>query len=187
MKPIIKKTNFRGLWIVEPIIFSDNRGSFFETWHKEDFASVGLDMTFVQTSHSISKKHVLRGIHYQTMDAPMGKLVRCSRGCIFDVAVDLRVKSKTFGNWYGIELNDKNQLQLWIPPGFAHGFLAVSDAHVQYHQTGLYTPQAERTLAWNDPDINIAWSVDRPILSEKDNEGMSLKEYLVSPDFGGEL
>ena len=170
---------------MEPVAFSDNRGSFFETWHKDDFAYVGLDVDFKQTSHSISKKNVLRGLHYQTLKAPMGKLVRCSRGQVLDVVVDLRTESPTFGDWFSIELNEENQLQLWIPVGFAHGFLALSNADVQYHQTGLYTPQAERTLIWNDPDIGIEWPIDSPVLSEKDGQGLSWQQYLSAPDFEG--
>jgi len=138
----------------------------------------------VQEGHSGSRYGVLRGMHYQNMTAPMGKLVRCIVGRIFDVAVDLRVSSPTFGKWYGVELSAENKKQIYIPVGFAHGFATLSDvAEVQYKQTGFYTPAAEGTLAWNDPDVGIEWPISNPILSKRDQNGMRLKEYLKNPAF----
>lgn len=184
MRPQITRTPLDGLIIIDPICFSDSRGAFYETWHMQHYADVGLDVAIIQTSHSISNKDVLRGLHYQTPYAPMGKLVRCSRGAIFDVAVDLRRDSKTLGAWYGLVLGEENMRQLWIPVGFAHGFLTLSDAaDVQYQQTGAYEPSSERAIAWDDPDLDIAWDVSKPVLSEKDRSGMSFADYLENPDF----
>jgi dTDP-4-dehydrorhamnose 3,5-epimerase len=165
--------------------FSDERGFFIESWHQRDFAEAGLDLSFVQEGHSRSGRNVLRGLHYQDMTAPMGKLLRCTVGAIFDVAVDLRVDSATFGQWFGIELSAENKTQLYVPEGFAHGFATISDvAEVQYKQTGFYTPSSEGTVSWNDPDIGIAWPISDPILSARDQNGISLREYRNKPAFG---
>ena len=127
---------------------------------------------------------VLRGMHYQDMTAPMGKLLRCTVGRIFDVAVDLRVSSPTLGKWFSVELSADNMRQIYVPPGFAHGFATLSDsAEVQYKQTGFYTPPSEGTLVWNDPDVGIQWPITNPTLSKRDQNGMSLKEYLKKPAF----
>jgi len=184
MKTRLIKTPLPDLVIVEIDYFQDERGFFIESWHKRDFAAAGLDLEFVQEGHSGSRYGVLRGMHYQNMTAPMGKLVRCIVGRIFDVAVDLRVSSPTFGKWYGVELSAENKKQIYIPVGFAHGFATLSDvAEVQYKQTGFYTPAAEGTLAWNDPDVGIEWPISNPILSKRDQNGMRLKEYLKNPAF----
>lgn len=184
MKTRIIKTDLPDLVIVEIDYFQDERGFFIESWHKRDFAAAGLDLEFVQEGHSRSVRDVLRGLHYQDTTAPMGKLVRCTVGVIFDVAVDLRVSSPTFGKWFGIELSAENKKQVYVPVGFAHGFATLTDvAEVQYKQTGYYTPSAEGTLAWNDPDVGITWPISNPMLSRRDQNGMSLKDYLKNPAF----
>lgn len=184
MKTRIIKTDLPDLVIVEIDYFQDERGFFIESWHKRDFAAAGLDLEFVQEGHSRSGRDVLRGLHYQDTTAPMGKLVRCTVGVIFDVAVDLRVSSPTFGKWFGIELSAENKKQVYVPVGFAHGFATLTDvAEVQYKQTGYYTPSAEGTLAWNDPDVGITWPISNPMLSRRDQNGMSLKDYLKNPAF----
>jgi dTDP-4-dehydrorhamnose 3,5-epimerase len=184
MKTRVTKTLLDSLVIVEIDYFKDERGFFIESWHKRDFAAAGLDLEFVQEGHSRSARNVLRGMHYQNMTAPMGKLLRCTFGSIFDVAVDLRVSSSTCGKWFGVELSAENKKQLYVPPGFAHGFATLSEfAEVQYKQTGFYTPPSEGTLSWNDPDVGIEWPIKEPILSKRDQNGMSLKEYLKNPAF----
>lgn len=184
MKVKVNPTPLPDLVVIDIDYFEDSRGFFIETWHKRDFAEAGLDLEFVQDSHSRSKYGVLRGLHYQDMTAPMGKLLRCTQGAIFDVAVDIRVNSKTFGKWFGLELSAENKKLIYIPVGFAHGFTVVSDwAEVQYKQTGFYTPSAEGTIAWNDPEIGIDWPVKNPILSDRDQNGVSLAQYLKNPTF----
>lgn len=184
MKTHVTKTPLAGLVLVDIEYFQDERGFFIESWHKRDFAVAGLDLEFVQEGHSRSGYAVLRGLHYQDMAAPMGKLVRCVAGRVFDVAVDLHVNSPTFGKWFGIELTAENKKQLYVPVGFAHGFVTLSDvAELLYKQTGFYTPPSEGTLAWNDPDVGIQWPVRDPILSKRDQNGMSLKQYLANPAF----
>ena len=162
--------------ILEPKVFGDSRGFFFESFNAKDFANVtGLDVTFVQDNHSKSAKGVLRGLHYQVQQA-QGKLVRVTQGAVFDVAVDIRKGSNTFGKWVGCEISDTNHRQLWIPPGFAHGFVVLSvSATYLYKTTDYYAPQHERCIAWNDPSIDIDWPSDiNPLLSAKDQQGVSL-------------
>jgi dTDP-4-dehydrorhamnose 3,5-epimerase len=184
MKTHITATPLAGLVRVDIDYFSDERGFFIESWHKRDFGEAGLDLAFVQEGHSRSGRNVLRGLHYQDMTAPMGKLLRCTVGVIFDVAVDLRVDSPTFGQWFSIELSAENKTQLYIPEGFAHGFATLSDvAEVQYKQTGFYTPSSEGTIAWDDTDVGIAWPISEPILSPRDQKGMSLSDYRRNPAF----
>ncbi|HLF27030.1 MAG TPA: dTDP-4-dehydrorhamnose 3,5-epimerase [Anaerolineae bacterium] len=184
MKTHLTPTPLAGLVIVDIDYFQDGRGFFIESWHKRDFAVAGLDLEFVQEGHSRSSHGVLRGLHYQDLTAPMGKLLRCTLGRIFDVAVDLRTGSPTFGRWFGLELSAENKRQLYVPVGFAHGFATVSDfAEVQYKQTGFYAPPSEGTLAWNDPDVGVQWPIANPILSKRDQNGTSLKEYLKQPAF----
>lgn len=183
----IHTTLLAGVLIVEPRVFEDERGFFFESWSERSFREAGLSATFVQDNQSRSRRGVLRGLHYQDMTAPLDKLVRCTLGEIFDVAVDLRVGSETFGRWIGVELTAYNRRQLFIPAGFAHGFVALSDvADVQYKQTGPYQSSAECTLAWNDPDVAISWPVGTPLLSPRDQQGGSLVEYLRNPVFAME-
>lgn len=184
MKVQVHPTPLAGLVIVDVRCFSDERGFFMEPWNKRDFAQAGLDLEFVQEGHSRSRRGVIRGLHYQDMTAPMGKLVRCTVGRIFDVAVDLRVTSPTFGRWFGIELSADNKRQVYVPVGFGHGFATLSDvAEMQYKQTGYYTPPAEGGIAWNDPDLAIDWPISDPLLSPRDQYLMSLAQYRQAPAF----
>lgn len=165
-----------GLIIIEPTVFEDERGFFMETYSDREFRESGLKVSFVQDNHSYSRKGVLRGLHFQKL-RPQGKLIRVVRGYIFDVAVDIRNGSPTFGKWYGIELSAKNRKQLYIPPGFAHGFLALSDAEVLYKVTEYYDPACEGGIIWNDPDVGIKWPLQgTPILSKKDRSWGLLRE-----------
>jgi dTDP-4-dehydrorhamnose 3,5-epimerase len=164
--------------ILEPKVFGDSRGFFFESFNVKDFATVtGLDVNFVQDNHSKSAKGVLRGLHYQVQQA-QGKLVRVTQGAVFDVAVDIRKSSPTFGKWVGCELSDTNHRQLWIPQGFAHGFIVLSEtADFLYKTTDYYAPAYERCIAWNDPSVGIIWPVCiAPLLSAKDQQGVSLHQ-----------
>jgi len=184
MKTHVTKTPLEGLVVIDIDFFRDERGFFMESFHKKDFAEAGLPHNFVQDSHSRSSYRVLRGLHYQDMRAPMVKLVRCTVGRVFDVAVDIRVKSPTFGKWFGLELSAENKTQLLIPVGFAHGFLTLSDTcEIQYKQTEYYRPAAEGGVAWNDPEIAIKWPLADPILSTRDQNQLSLKQYLQNPAF----
>jgi dTDP-4-dehydrorhamnose 3,5-epimerase len=184
MKLFLTPTPLADLVVVDIDYFQDERGFFIESWHKRDFSAAGLDLEFVQEGHSRSAYGVLRGLHYQDLTAPMGKLLRCTVGRIFDVAVDLRVSSPTFGKWFGIELSADNKKQIYVPVGFAHGFATLSEfAEVQYKQTGFYTPSSEATLSWNDPDVGIQWPIANPILSKRDQNGKSLKDYMKKPAF----
>ena len=184
MKTRLSKTPLDGLLILDIDFFSDERGFFMESWHKRDFAEAGLSFDFVQDSHSRSSRGVLRGLHYQDMRAPMVKLVRCTVGRVFDVAVDLRGSSATFGKWFGVELSAENKRQFLVPVGFAHGFLTLSDVcEIQYKQTEYYSPQTEGGVIWNDPDIGIKWPLADPILSKRDQNQMSLKRYRENPAF----
>lgn len=167
--------------LLEPKVFSDDRGYFFESFNARDFReATGLQVEFVQDNHSMSVKGVLRGLHYQIQHS-QGKLMRVVQGSVFDVAVDLRKSSPTFGRWVGALLSGDNRRQLWIPPGFAHGFLALSEtAEVFYKTTDYWYPEHERTLLWSDPSLGIAWPVDgEPRLAAKDVEGKPLGEVEV--------
>ena len=153
----VTKTPIEGLYVIEPAVHGDNRGYFMETYNQKDMHEAGLDMVFVQDNQSMSVKGVLRGLHFQKQH-PQGKLVRVIRGCVFDVAVDLREDSATFGQWYGVELSAENKKQFYISEGFAHGFLVLSEnAEFLYKCTDFYHPGDEGGLAWNDPKIHIAW------------------------------
>ncbi len=163
--------------IIEPKIFHDDRGFFFEAFNLKGFTDkTGINFNCVQDNHSYSKKNVLRGLHYQIFQ-PQGKLVRAVVGSIFDVAVDIRKSSPTFGKWVGYEISAENKRQIWIPPGFAHGFVVLSDAaEVLYKTTDYYSPKGERTILWNDIDLNIDWQVRaEPVISAKDADGKPLK------------
>ena len=169
--------------VIEPKVFGDARGFFFESYNEQAFAqATGLRVNFVQDNHSRSARGVLRGLHYQ-LQQPQGKLVRVVRGSVFDVAVDLRRSSLHFGQWVGVELSEDNQRQMWVPPGFAHGFLVTSDsADFLYKTTDYYAPQHERCIAWNDPAIGVVWPSDVPsVLSAKDQQGQSLAQAEVYP------
>lgn len=172
-------TELPGVVLVEPRVFGDHRGFFMETWHQDKFADGGVDVRFVQDNHSRSARGILRGLHIQ-LKHTQGKLVRVARGEIFDVAVDLRKDSPDFGKWTGVVLSEENRHQLWVPPGFGHGFYTVSDsADVIYKCTDFYAPEHERTLRWDDPAVGIRWPlVDgaAPVLSPKDAAGLSLAE-----------
>lgn len=163
--------------IIEPKVFGDSRGFFFESFNKKSFRdATGVDADFVQDNHSRSAKGVLRGLHYQ-IEQPQGKLVRVVRGAVFDVAVDLRRSSTTFGKWVGAELTEENHRQMWVPPGFAHGFLTMTDtADFLYKTTDYYAPQFERCIAWDDPVLAIAWPLadHAPQISIKDQSGVLL-------------
>ena len=165
--------------IIEPKVFGDDRGFFFESFNENDFsAAVGQKITFVQDNHSLSKKGVLRGLHYQTQQT-QGKLVRVSRGAVFDVAVDLRQSSTTFGQWVGVELSAENKKQLWIPEGFAHGFLVLSDeAEFLYKTTDYWHAASEQCILWDDPELDIAWPlmITKPCLNAKDFDGQPFKK-----------
>jgi dTDP-4-dehydrorhamnose 3,5-epimerase len=167
--------------IIEPQVFSDDRGWFFESFNEDDFSKVvDKKISFVQDNHSLSKKGVLRGLHYQTQQT-QGKLVRVVSGAVFDVAVDLRQSSATFGEWVGIELSAENKKQLWIPEGFAHGFLVISDeAEFLYKTTDYWHPDSEQCIIWNDPSLNIRWPIPfkKVTVSEKDSLGYSWDKCL---------
>jgi dTDP-4-dehydrorhamnose 3,5-epimerase len=176
----ITKTSLEGALVLEPKVFSDERGFFCESFNQREFSKqTGLDVAFVQDNQSHSIRGVLRGLHYQVRQA-QGKLVRVVHGKIFDVVVDLRKNSSTFGTWESFELSEENHQQLWIPPGLAHGFLTLSEsADVLYKITDYYAPEHERTLAWNDPELGIPWPLEQVSelkLSGKDEAGMSWKE-----------
>lgn len=174
----VLKLDIPGPLIIEPNAFGDARGFFMETWNEETFRKAGLDLTFVQDNHSRSRKGVLRGLHFQNPGA-QGKLVRVTRGAVYDVAVDLRRSSENFGKWVGVKLTAENKRIFWIPEGFAHGFLTLADdTDFLYKCTSPYSPETEQTLAWNDPTVGIKWPIEDldPIISEKDSEAKSLLE-----------
>ena len=169
--------------LIEPKVFGDERGFFFESFNQAQFEqAIGKSVQFVQDNHSRSAKHVLRGLHYQ-IQQPQGKLVRVVQGEVFDVAVDLRKRSKTFGQWVGEILSAENKRQLWIPEGFAHGFVVLSDtAEFLYKTTDYYTPSAERCIRWDDPELSIDWQLaGPPTLSAKDQNGKNLKDADLFP------
>lgn len=171
----VVSTEIPDVLILEPKVFGDDRGFFFESFNQETFRKLtGLDVSFVQDNHSRSAKNVLRGLHYQVPPHAQGKLVRVVQGEVFDVAVDIRKDSKTYGKWVGVRLSGENKKQLWIPAGFAHAFLVISDfAEFLYKTTDYYAPQFEQCILWNDPTLNIEWPINtEPLLSEKDKNGM---------------
>lgn len=177
----VTPTNIADVLIIEPKVFGDSRGFFFESFNQKAFnAAVGQELSFVQDNHSRSAKGVLRGLHYQ-IQQPQGKLVRAVRGAVFDVAVDIRKSSATFGQWVGVELSEDNQRQLWVPAGFAHGFVVLSEsAEFLYKTTDYYAPEFERCIAWDDPSIGIDWHTDeKPQLSGKDQQGLLLSNAEV--------
>ncbi len=175
----IIETKLPGVLIIEPKVFNDERGFFLETFNKQRYIDAGIlknGLEFVQDNHSRSSKGVLRGLHYQ-LNKPQGKLVTAGTGAVFDVAVDVNPDSPTYKQWVGVELNEDNHRQLWIPPGYAHGFCVLSEvADFQYKCTDEYDPASEAGIAWNDPEINIQWPIDKPTLSTKDAALPSLAE-----------
>lgn len=174
----IIKTKLDGVVIIEPDVFGDNRGFFFESWNKKKMDETGLFYDFVQDNHSKSTvKGTLRGIHFQKGDKAQAKLVRCVKGAVLDIAVDLRKNSPTFKQWVGVELNGENKKQLLIPRGFGHGFLTLTDdVEFLYKADNYYAPEADAGIRWNDPDIGVEWGVENPILSEKDKKNPFLKD-----------
>jgi dTDP-4-dehydrorhamnose 3,5-epimerase len=174
----VTATSIDGVLVLEPKVFGDARGFFFESFNSRDFErAIGLKETFVQDNHSRSTRGVLRGLHYQVQHA-QGKLVRVTQGAVFDVAVDIRKHSPTYGQWFGLELSAENKKQMWIPPGLAHGFLVTSDsADFLYKTTDYYYPEFERSLLWSDPDIGVNWPLDlldsSPLLAAKDQGALT--------------
>ena len=178
----IVERQLKDILLLEPKVFGDERGFFYESWNKRALSELGIDADFVQDNHSRSARNVLRGLHYQIEHA-QGKLVRVIEGSVFDVAVDLRRSSPTYGQWAGFTLSAENHLMAWIPPGFAHGFCVTSE-HAQfiYKTTDYWYPEHERTLRWDDPTLNIAWPLGgAPVLAEKDGKGCTLSEAPAYP------
>jgi dTDP-4-dehydrorhamnose 3,5-epimerase len=175
-------TSLPGVFILEPRVFGDERGFFFESYNQQAMADVGISERFVQDNHSCSSRNVLRGLHYQVKH-PQGKLVRVADGEILDVAVDMHRSAQSFGRWEAVRLSGENKRMLWIPAGFAHGFRVISGkAHVLYKATDFYAPEHERTLAWNDPQLKINWELDgEPIVSAKDQRGVA---FLDAESYG---
>ena len=173
----VSTTDIEGVLILEPRIFADDRGFFFESYNRKTLAALGIDAAFVQDNHSLSRRGTLRGIHYQ-VSSQQAKLVRVSNGEVFDVAVDLRRGSPTFARWYGLTLSASNKMQIFIPAGFGHGFLALSDtAEVLYKASDFYAPEHERCIRWDDPDLAIEWpQKGEMIISDKDASGSFLRE-----------
>jgi len=180
----VHETSLPGVLLIEPKVFGDDRGFFMETYRADMFRSFGMpDTVFVQDNHSRSARGVLRGLHYQEPNA-QGKLVRCTRGAIFDVAVDIRRGSPSFARWFGLELSDANKRMLWIPPGFAHGFCALEDdSDLVYKCTSLYDAASDRSLLWNDPAIGIEWPIAEPVLSMRDANAARLTEATMLPAY----
>lgn len=172
-------TSLAGVYLLQPRVFGDERGFFMENWNANTFRELGLDLDFVQDNHSRSARGILRGLHYQTQHT-QGKLVRVSSGAVFDVAVDLRRSSPTLGQWYGVTLDAVSHQMLWIPPGFAHGFLVLSEfADFQYKCTDFYDPGSEISLAWDDPTVGVSWPLqpgEQPRLSGKDSQGLAWQD-----------
>ena len=179
----VTKTRLKGVIIIEPRVFGDERGFFKETFQAERYQEIGIDFPFVQDNFSRSQKGVLRGLHFQKT-RPQGKLVSCSRGAVWDVAVDIDSRSPTFGMHVGVELSESNHLQLWVPPGYAHGFCVMSEtADFQYKCTDFYDPADEGGILWDDPALRIDWPVEDPLVSEKDSALITLSKYISG---GGE-
>jgi len=178
------ETLLPGVRILEPKVWADARGYFMETYHAKRFREIGIDFPFVQDNHSRSVRGVLRGLHYQEPNA-QGKLVRCTRGAVYDVALDIRRGSPQFGKWVAVELTEENRRMLWVPPGFAHGFCALTDADVVYKCTALYDAENDRSILWNDPDLGIDWPLSSPLQSPKDAAAPRLKDAPLLPRFQG--
>lgn len=174
-------TKLDGVWIVEPKVFGDHRGFFMESWSKRAFEETGLHYDFVQDNHSSSMvKGTLRGIHFQKGDKAQAKLVRCVKGAVLDVAVDLRPSSPTYKQWVGVELSAENKRQLLIPRGFGHGFVTLTDdVEFLYKADNFYAPEADGGIRWNDPELAVEWGVENPILSKKDSESPFLKDAVT--------
>ncbi|MHC1767842.1 MAG: dTDP-4-dehydrorhamnose 3,5-epimerase [Verrucomicrobiia bacterium] len=177
---VVTRGELSGVLVIEPKVFGDTRGFFMETWQRPRYREAGVSEEFVQDNLSLSRRSTIRGLHYQN-PRPQGKLVSVLIGEVFDVVVDLRRSSPTFGKWQGITLSDSNRRQLYVPPGFAHGFAVLSESALfHYKCTELYSAEDERTIAWNDPDLAITWPVSNPLISRKDAQGTALRD--VSKD-----
>jgi dTDP-4-dehydrorhamnose 3,5-epimerase len=177
---VLTECKIKGLYIIEPRVFEDSRGVFYETFNEKIFLdNIGINLSFVQDNESISKKNVLRGLHFQNPPFAQGKLVRVVSGSVIDVAVDLRQSSDTYGQYELLELSAENKKQFWIPPGFAHGFVALEENTIfNYKCTNYYHPLSERTIQWNDATLNIKWQVENPIISEKDQKGLDFTTFV---------
>ena len=174
----IIKTPIEGLLVINPKIFGDDRGYFFESWSEESFAKNGLDLDFVQDNQSLSSKGVLRGLHFQNPPFAQGKLVRVIKCAVLDIVVDIRKESATYGQHFSIELNEENKTIFWIPPGFAHGFITLEDDTIfTYKCTGVYNSASEEALLWSDKDLNIDWGAIKPLVSDKDLVAGSFKNF----------
>lgn len=177
----IIRTELNGLLLIKPKVFEDNRGYFFEPYNKKVFENAGVKTDFVQDNQSLSGKNVLRGLHFQAPPFAQGKLVRVISGAVVDVAVDIRKNSPTYGKHYSVELNESNKWMLYLPEGFAHGFVTLTDNTIfAYKCTNYYNKESEGCVLWNDPDLNIQWGISYPILSEKDTIGQQFKNF-ISP------
>ena len=178
---VITESKIEGLFIIEPRVFEDTRGVFYETFNEKIFKEkTGVELSFCQDNESISKKNVLRGLHFQNPPFAQGKLVRVVSGRVIDIALDIRKSSKTYGQYESIELSAENKKQFWIPPGFAHGFVALEDNSIfNYKCTNYYNPVSEATIQWNDPSLNIDWQINMPIISEKDQKGIDFTTFVT--------
>ncbi len=177
----LQETGFEGLLILQPKLFKDDRGVFYESWNESTFVNLGLDIHFTQENHSVSHKNVLRGLHFQKTPHTQGKLVRVTRGQALDIVVDLRKKSKTYGQHYKLILCSNKANMMWIPSGFAHGFVALENNTVfQYKCDAIYNPNSEQCLIWNDPKLGIDWGIDKPIISSKDKKGKRFEDLNTS-------
>ena len=183
----VSKTNIQGLLLIEPDLFNDGRGYFFESYNKEKYTEIGLDINFVQDNISQSKKGTVRGLHYQVGDKAQGKLCQVISGKVLDVAVDIRFGSPTFGKHYAHVLNSEKKMQIWIPAGLAHGFSVLSDEAIfSYKCTNYYSKDHERAILYNDSELNIDWQVENPVVSEKDLKAKTIKEldkdFIYTPE-----
>jgi dTDP-4-dehydrorhamnose 3,5-epimerase len=173
------ETELNGLFVLKPKVFEDERGYFYESYNQNLFKKAAINFDFVQDNQSLSQKGVLRGLHFQNPPHAQGKLVRVITGSVYDVAVDIRKDSKTYGKWFGLELTEKNKWMMFVPPGFAHGFLTLENNTIfSYKCTNFYNKASEDCLLWNDKDLNIDWNFDKPLLSAKDLEGKPFKGFL---------
>jgi len=176
----IVETRIPDLYVVKPTVFKDNRGYFFESYNKEAFLRSGIDQNFVQDNESKSAKGVLRGLHFQKPPFAQGKLVRVIKGAVRDVAVDLRKSSPTYGQWASIDLTEENKWMYWVPPGFAHGFVTLEEDTVFFYKcTNVYNKASEGSIRWDDPDLNIDWGIENPILSDKDKVSPLFKDFIT--------
>ena len=178
----VVQTSIAGVLLIKPKVWGDQRGYFVETWQQQRYEAAGIDLPFVQDNHSMSTRGILRGLHYQKT-RPQGKMVYVSLGSVFDVAVDIRRDSPTYGKWFGVELSQQNQWQMWVQPGLAHGFVVTSEiSHFHYKCTDYYCPEDEAAIRWNDPTLGIDWPVDAPLLSAKDQAAPLWAEAMQAAD-----